>query len=164
MTAYVAPSPPWRSPWSRAYVVFLWVVTWTSGRASRSANTHCGELNVASRQGLAALLRHERRSLAPTVGHRSQRILSSLTPTKAPNSPSPCCSSTTTRSKRGWMRRPTRRPDDMRTLPFRRESAPREHRSTVKRANPHHDGTHSPSRHQQAPSDRRDRRSDSADR
>src|SRR6476661_10301858 len=64
MTAYVAPSPPWRSPWSRAYVVFLWVVTWTSGRASRSANT-CGELNVASRHGLAALLRRERRFTRP---------------------------------------------------------------------------------------------------
>jgi hypothetical protein len=34
MNACVAPSPPWRSPWSRAYVVVLWVVTWTSGRAS----------------------------------------------------------------------------------------------------------------------------------
>jgi len=37
MTAFSAPSPPWRSPWSRAYVVFLWVVTWTAGLATRSA-------------------------------------------------------------------------------------------------------------------------------
>ncbi len=37
MTAFSAPSPPWRSPWSRAYVVVLWVVTWTAGLATRSA-------------------------------------------------------------------------------------------------------------------------------
>jgi len=52
----------------------------------------------------------------------------------------------------------------MRTPPYRRDTARREHRSTRKRANPHQDGTHSPSRHQEAPSDRRDRRSSSTDR
>src|SRR5678815_4053863 len=42
MTAFSAPSPPWRSPWSRAYVVFLWVVTWTAGLATRSAFATAG--------------------------------------------------------------------------------------------------------------------------
>src|SRR6478735_11947179 len=103
-------------------------------------------------------------SLAPTVGLRSERVLSTLTSTKAPSSPLPCCLSTTTRLKRGWMRRPTRWPDDMRKLPRRHETAPREKRSTLKRANPHLDGANSPSRHHEASSDRRDRRSSSADR
>ena len=52
----------------------------------------------------------------------------------------------------------------MRRLPRRRETAPREQRSTLKRANPHLDGANSPSRHHEASSDRRDRRSSSADR
>jgi len=91
-------------------VVFLWVVTWPSGRASRSAN-RLRWAELASRHGLAALLRHEHRSPVPTVGDRSERILSMLTSTKAPSSSSPCRLSTTTRLKRGWMRRPTRWPD-----------------------------------------------------
>ena len=62
------------------------------------------------------------------------------------------------------MRRPTRWPDDMRKLPRRPETAPRKKRSTVKRANPHLDGANSPSGHHEASSDRRDRRSSSADR
>ena len=52
----------------------------------------------------------------------------------------------------------------MRKLPRRRVTAPREKRSTVKRANPHLDGANSPSGHHEASSDRRDRRSSSADR
>lgn len=52
----------------------------------------------------------------------------------------------------------------MRKLPRRRETAPREKRSTLKRANPHLDGTTTPSWHHEASSDRRDRRSSSADR
>src|SRR3954470_5946357 len=42
MTAFSAPSPPWRSPWSRAYVVVLWVVTWTAGLTTRSAFANAG--------------------------------------------------------------------------------------------------------------------------
>jgi hypothetical protein len=68
------------------------------------------------------------------------------------------------RLKRGWMRRPTRWPDDMRKLPRRRATAPRELRSTLKRAIPHLDGTDSPSWHNEASIDRRRRRSSSADR
>lgn len=52
----------------------------------------------------------------------------------------------------------------MRTLPPRRATAPREQRSTLKRANPHLDGAYSPSRHHEASSNRRGRRSRSADR
>ena len=52
----------------------------------------------------------------------------------------------------------------MRRLPRRRETAPREQRSTLKRANPHLDGANSPSRHHEASSDRRGRRSSSTDR
>jgi hypothetical protein len=52
----------------------------------------------------------------------------------------------------------------MRKLPRRRETAPREQRSTRKRANPHLDGANSPSRHHEASSDRRGRRSSSTDR
>jgi len=68
------------------------------------------------------------------------------------------------RLKRGWMRRPTRGPDDMQTLPRRRVTAPQEQRSTLKRANEHPDGMRSPSWHHQASNDRRGRRSHSADR
>jgi len=68
------------------------------------------------------------------------------------------------RLKRGWMRRPTRGPDDMQTLPRRRVTAPQEQRSTLKRANEHPDGMHSPSWHHEASNDRRGRRSHSADR
>ena len=52
----------------------------------------------------------------------------------------------------------------MRKLPHRRETAPREQRSTRKRANPHLDGAYSPSRHHEASSDRRGRRSSGTDR
>jgi hypothetical protein len=52
----------------------------------------------------------------------------------------------------------------MRKLPRRRETAPREQRSTLERANPHRNGADSPSRHHEASSDRRFRRSSSADR
>ncbi len=109
------------------------------------------------------MLRHERLSLVPTLGHRSDRVLSTLTSTKAPSFPSPCQQSTTRRLKRGWMRRPTRWPDDMRTLP-RRASATQETRSTLKRANAHLDGTATPSWHLKASSDRRFGRSSSAER
>ena len=161
MTAYVAPSPPWRSPWSRAYVVFLWVVTWTSVLLDQ--RTQCGELNVASPHGLA-VLRLERLSPVPTMAHRSERVLSTLTSTNAPSSPSPCQESTTTRLKRGWMRRPTRWPDDMRKLPQRPETATQETRSTRKRAKLRPHGTATPSWHQNASSDRRFRRSSTAER
>lgn len=126
--------------------------------------THFRELNVASPHGLAAELRQERLSLVPAAGCRSKRVLSALKSTKAPHSPSSCQESTTTRLKRGWMRRPTRWPDDMRTLPRRPETASQEQRLTWKWANPHQNGATTPSWREKASRDRRDRRSIGADR